>query len=138
MFFFCLRSSYHVVNVVLYLVMNHVMKQCHHGTLVSGACVLQSERHNLVTESAPLCTKTSLLHVFGSHFDLIVTGETIHEGENFMLSGVVDQNINVRKWEIVFRTCFVQISVIHTHSYLAIFLRYGYYICNPLRIRSNG
>src|ERR1044072_1545120 len=138
MFFFCLRSSYHVVDVDLYLVMNHVVKQCHHSTLVSGACVLQSERHNLVTESTPLCNESSLLHVFRSHFDLIVTGETIHEGENLMLSGVVNQNINMRKWKIVFRTCFVQISVIHTHSYLTILLRYGYHICNPLGIRGDS
>src|ERR1051325_3547865 len=134
MLFFCVGSSYHVVDVDIYLVMNHVMEQCHHGTLISGACVLQSELHNLIAESAPLCNKSSLLHVFRSHFDLIVTGETIHKGENLMLSGVVNQNINMRKWEIVFRTRFVQISVINTHSYLAILLRYGYHICNPLRI----
>src|ERR1043165_649700 len=137
MFFFCLRSSYHVVNVDLYLVMNHVMKQCHHGTLISGACVLQSERHNLVVESTPLCNKSSLLHVFRSHFDLIVTGETIHERENLMLGGVVNQNINVREWKIVFRTCFVYISVIHTHSYFTILLWYGHHVCNPLWIGSN-
>src|ERR1051325_3759201 len=118
--------------------MNHVMKQCDHSTLISGARVLQSERHNLVAESAPLCSKSSLLHVFRSYFDLILTGETIHEGENLMLSGVVNQNINVREWKIVFRARFVQISVIHTHPYFAILLRYGYYVCNPLRIRSNG
>src|ERR1051325_10953258 len=118
--------------------MDHVMKKCHHGTLISGASVLQSERHDLVAESAPLCNKISLLHVFGSHFDLIVAGETIHEGENLVLSGVVNQNINMREWKIIFRTRFVQISVIHTHSYLTILLRYRHYICNPLRIRSNG
>src|ERR1051325_11298762 len=138
MLFLCLRPSYHVVDIDLYLVMNHVMEQCHHSALISGACVLQSERHDLVAESTPLCNKSSLLHVVGSHFDLIVTGETIHEGENLMLSGVVNQNINVRKWKIVFRACLIQISVIHTHSYFAILLRYGYHICNPLRIRSNG
>src|ERR1044072_3387867 len=118
--------------------MNHVVKQCHHGTLISGARVLQSERHNLVAESTPLCNESSLLHVFRSHFDLIVIEETIHEGENFVLSSVVNQDINMRKWKIVFRTRSVQISVIHTHSYFAILLRYGYYVCNPLWIRSNG
>src|ERR1044072_4285573 len=136
--FLCLRSSYHVVDIDLYLVMNHVMKQCYHSTLISGSCVLQSEWHNLVTESTPLCNKGSLLHVFGSHFNLIVTGETIHEGDNFMLSGVVNQNINMRKWKIVFRACFVQISVIHTHPYLTILLRYRHHVSNPLWIRSNS
>src|ERR1043165_3242866 len=118
--------------------MNHVMKQCYHSTLISGACILQSEWHDLVAESTPLCNKSSLLHVFGSHFDLIATGETIHEGENFVLSSVINQNINVRKWKIVFRTRFVQISIVHTHSYLAILLRYGYSITTPLRIRTTG
>src|ERR1051325_2647352 len=118
--------------------MDHVMEQCYHSALISGACVLQSERHNLVAESTPLCNKSSLLHVFRSHFDLIVTGETIHEGENLMLGSVFDQNINMRKWKIVFRTRFVQISIIHTHSYFSILLRYGYHVCNPLWIRSNS
>src|ERR1043165_910365 len=106
--------------------------------MISGACVLQSERHDFVAESTPLCNESSLLHVFKSHFDLIVAGETIHEGENLMLSGVVNQNINMRKWKIVFRTRLVQISVIHTHSYFTILLRYGNHICNPLWIRSDS
>src|ERR1043165_4348382 len=118
--------------------MNHVMEQSYHGMLICGANILQTERHDLVVECAPLCNESSLLHIFGSHFDLIVIGETIHEGENLMLSGVVNQNINVRKWKIIFRTCFIQISVIHTYSYFTIFLRYGYHVCNPLRIRSDG
>src|ERR1051325_10769163 len=117
--------------------MNHVMKKCHHSALISGTCVLQSERHDLVAESTPLCNESSLLHVFGSRLDLIVTGETIHEGENFVLSGVVNYNINMRKWKIVFRTRSVQISVIHTHTYFAILLRYRNHVCNPLWIRSN-
>src|ERR1051325_6429751 len=98
--------------------------------MISGASVLQSERHDLVAECAPLCNESSLLHVFRSHLDLIVTGETIHEGENLMLSGVVDQNINMRKWKIVFRNRSIQISVIHTHSYFSILLRYRYHIRN--------
>src|ERR1043165_2331141 len=118
--------------------MDHVMKPSYHGTLICGASVLQSERHDLVAECAPLCNESSLLHVFRSHFDLIVTGETFHEGDNFMLSSVVNQNINMRKWKIIFRTRSVQISVIHTHSYFAIFLRHGYHVRNPLWIRSNG
>src|ERR1044072_2976292 len=117
--------------------MNHVVKQCHHGTLISGACVLQSEWHDLVAESAPLCNESSLLHVFRSHFDLIVTRETIHEGENLVLSGVVNQYINIRKWKIVFRTCSVQISVVHTHTHFTILVRYGHHVHNPLWIRSN-
>src|ERR1051325_5193912 len=105
MLFFILWSSYHVVDVDLYLVMNHVMKQSHHGTLICGANVLQPERHDLVAECAPLCNENSLFHVFKSHFDLIVTKETIHEGENLVLSGVVNQYINMGKWKLIFRTC---------------------------------
>src|ERR1051325_10558381 len=112
--------------------MNHVVKQSHHGTLICGASVLQTEQNDLVAECAPLCNESSLFHVFGSHFDLIVTGETIHEGENLMLSSVINLNINMRKWEIVFRTRSVQISVVHTHPHFTIFLRYEHHVCNPL------
>src|ERR1043165_9298735 len=105
--------------------MDHVMKQSYHGTLICGASVLHTEQHDLVAECAPLCNESSLFHVSGSHFDLIVTRETIYEGNNLVLSGVVNQYINMRKWKIVFRTRSVQICVIRTHSHFTILLRYG-------------
>ena len=89
-FLFSLRYRYHVVNINLYLVMDHVMEQIYHSTLICHSGVLQTERHNLVTESASLCDKSSLLCVFRFHLDLIIPRETTHEGKYLVLSGVVN------------------------------------------------
>ena len=96
MFLFSLGPCNHVVNVYLNLMVNHVVEQSDHGTLISCPSILQPERHDFAAKSTPLCNKSFLLHVLGSHLDLIVTGKTIHEGEDLMLRGVVNQNIDVR------------------------------------------
>ena len=95
MFLFNLRSGYHVIHVDLYLVMDHIVKQSYHGTLIGCPDILQPKWHNFVTERAPLCDEGCFLHVLRCHFDMAVSGETIHEGKYFMLSIFVDQNINM-------------------------------------------
>ena len=134
MFLFGLRPGYHIININLYLVVNHVMEQGDHGSLISCPNILQPKRHHLVTESTPLCDEGCLLHVFGCHLDLVVARETIHKGEDFVLCGVVNQNTDVGKWEVILGTCPVQVSVFHTHSCFTILLRCQNNISNPLRI----
>ena len=93
--FFSLTPDYHIVNIDLYLVMDHIMEQCYHSMLIGCPSIVQPKWHKLVAESAPLCNGSSLLHVFRCHFDLIITREFVHEGEYLMLCSVVNQNINV-------------------------------------------
>ena len=116
---------------------NHVMEQSYHGSLIGFPSVLQSKGHNFVTESAPLCGESRLFHVFGCHLDLIVTRETFHEGKDLVLHGVVTQNINVGKRKVILGDCPVQILVVHTHLYLAVLFRYRDYVSNPLGIRGD-
>ena len=59
MLFFSLLPGYHVVNVDLYLVMNHVTEQGYHSTMICCVSVFQPKRHNLVTESPPMGDKGS-------------------------------------------------------------------------------
>ena len=80
----------HVVDVYLNLMMDRVMEQGDHGALICCLNILQSEGHDFVAKGTPLRNKGCLLHVFGIHFNLIVTGETFHKVEDFMLSGVVN------------------------------------------------
>ena len=55
-----------------------------------------------------------------------------------MLSRIINQDINVGEWKIILRDPPIQISVIHTHSYFAIFFRYGDNVGNPLRVGSDN
>ena len=41
-------------------------------------------------------------------------------GEEIMLRGVVDQNVNVREREIILGACHVQIPIVNTHSNLTV------------------
>ena len=66
-----------------------------------------------------------LLHVFGCHLDLIVTRETLHEGKDLVLHGVVNQNVTVGERKVILGACPVQISVVHTHPYLVVLLGTG-------------
>src|SRR3954463_16324238 len=91
----------HVVHIDLNFFMNHVVKQCHHGSLIGCPSILQPKRHDLVTKGAPRSNECCLFHVLGCHLYLIVTRKTIYEGENRELSSAVYQYINVRKREII-------------------------------------
>ena len=134
MFFFILRPRYHIINVYLYLVMNRVMEQSYHGSLIGCPNILQSKRHHFVTESSPLCDEGCFLHVFGCHLDLIVTIETVHEGEDLMMYGIFNQNINVGKREVILGACSSQVSVVHTYTDFTVLLRYQNDVSNPLWI----
>lgn len=48
-----------------------------------------SLRHDLVAEGVPWGYERGLLHTLLSHSDLVVTRETIYEGENRELSGII-------------------------------------------------
>ena len=66
------RLSNYVIHVNLYLMMNHVVEEGDHGSLISGSCVLQTEGHDIIHEGSPMCDKSSLGFVFLGHLDLIV------------------------------------------------------------------
>ena len=54
-----------------------------------------------------------------------------------MLSCVVNQDVNMWQWKIVFRASPIQIPIVHAHSDFAILLRHGHNVRNPLWIGSN-
>ena len=94
-FFFGLGPCNHVINVDLNLMVNHVMEQSDHGALIRCPNILQFERHDFIAKGTPPCDERCLFHILGSHFNLIVTGETIDKGEDLMLCGVVNQNVDM-------------------------------------------
>ena len=72
MFFFSLRSGYHVINISLDLVMNHIVEQSDHDALISFPDILQPERHHLVIEGAcdTVGELTMVLRFFSQMFRL--------------------------------------------------------------------
>ena len=64
--------SNHVIHVNLYLMVNYVIEESDHGSLISGPYVLQTKRHDVVHEGSLMCDESCLGFVFFGHFDLIV------------------------------------------------------------------
>ena len=88
------RLSNHVIHVNLYLVMNHVMEEGDHGSLISGSCVLQTKRHDIVHEGSPMCDESSLGFVFFDHLDLIVP-ENPSMNENTAFVAVLSTRVSM-------------------------------------------
>ena len=73
------RLNDYVINIVFHEVMHHVVKDYNHCTLVSGTCILKSERHDSVVEVPHWHLKSSAFSISNSHLNLIVATKAIHE-----------------------------------------------------------
>ena len=70
--------------------------------------------------------------IYFGYFDLIITRESIHKGEEHVGSGIIDQCIDMWQWEIVLGAGPVQISIINTHVYFPVFLKHGNNVGDPI------
>ena len=75
---------------------------------------------------------------FFNHFDLIIAGESIHEGEEHVGSGIIDQCIDIWQWEIFLGVDLVQNSIINAHVYFPIFLRHRNNVGDPILVGYRG
>ena len=98
---------HHIIDVTFHRVADQVAKNTRHGTLVSGAGVLQSERHDGVVEVALWGPKCSVNGVVWVHLDLVVARRAVHEGQCTMPRSGVDDDFRDRYGEIVFGACTV-------------------------------
>ena len=80
------------------------MKAIGHGPLKCCASIFETEGHNTIGKSAPWGSKSSLVLVFLADLYLIISGKTVHEGEDFMPRTRVDELVNEWHREIVFGT----------------------------------
>ena len=66
-----------------------VMKCIRHGPLESGSNIFKAERHFLISEGAPRANEGGLVLIFGLDLDLIISGESIHKGEDFVSNIII-------------------------------------------------
>ena len=50
----------------------------------------------------------------GVNLDLVVTRETIHEGQIHMTCAIIDYLVNEGCWKVVFGTGVIEIAKVHT------------------------
>ena len=91
-----------------------------HQPLIGSSCILEPERHHMITISSLRCDERGLFLVVWVHADLIVAGEGIHETEEFMAGCGVYDEVYPRQRETVLWTCFVDVSEVNTESPLAV------------------
>ena len=46
--------------------------------------------------------------------DLIITRESIHEGEEHVGSSIIDQGIDMWQWKVILRVSLVQIPIVNS------------------------
>ena len=110
-----------------------VMECVRHSPLKSGSNIFKAERHFPIGEGAPRADEGGLVLIFRLDLDLIIPRESIHKGEDFISSVIIQDLINEWYGIIVFRTCLIQSSKINTNSYFSFLLVYCNRVRNPFR-----
>ena len=91
-------------------------------SLISCASILKTEWHHPVAVSAAVSYECSFLLIVGVHHVLIVPGECVLEGQEFVPCRRFDQTIDVWQWVAILWTCLIEIGKIDAHSPLSDFL----------------
>jgi hypothetical protein len=91
------------------------LKTCLDSSLVSGAGVLQPERHGHVAVGAKRGDERDLLLVFFLDSDLVVPGVAVEEAEQVAARRGVDDLIYLRQPEGVLGAVLVEVGVVDTH-----------------------
>ena len=118
--------------------MHHITEQGYHGSLVGHPSILSAEWHDIVVVSSPMGGEHCLGFVLFSHLDLIITQEPVHEGEEHVGRGVINQGVDVWQRKIIFWVGLIQISIIDAHAYFPIFFGHEDNVGNPIRVGYGG
>ena len=122
----------HVVYIDFDFFVHHIMERGYHGSLIGSIRILQAEWHDIICIGSPICGKYCFSFVLLDHLDLVVARETIHEGEEPIGSGIIDQGINVWQWKVILGAGLVQIPAINAHACFPIFLKHGNNVGSPI------
>jgi hypothetical protein len=124
--------DYHIIDIYLEIVSNLLTKPVLHHTLVSGSCVLQTERRDLIAKDYVWCNKCYFLFVFNCHLDLVIP-EYASRKES-LAQPAVEYLIYPGEWEGILRTMFIECCVINTDaSDVGVFLGNDHRVRYPTR-----
>ena len=107
-----------------------------HGTLEGGSNIFQAKGHDSIHECAPQGCEHSLVTVFFSNMDLVIYGESVHEGKGLMSGACIDNMIDEGCWEVVFGTCPIEIAEVCANTDGTLFFIHGNNIRNPSGVRN--
>jgi len=124
--------QYHLHSILQFAYM--LVKDCIYGALVCRTCILQAKGYHSVAVHSPWHSEGCMLLVFWIHFDLIISGEAIHEGYPLEFACIVCHDIRDREREHVFGTSGVQITKVDADSDLFVLLGDRNDVGYPIRV----
>jgi hypothetical protein len=95
--------------------MSHIMKDVCHGPLKSGTIILEAEGHDTIGESTLGGSECGFV-IGWVDLNLVVARETVHEGQSFVASIIIDNLVDKGHWKIVFGTSMIEIMKIRTNK----------------------
>ena len=115
MIHFLARVSSNIIKVGFDYVLD-IVKRESHGMLEGCSKIFKAERHFPVCKSTPRTYKCRLMLVLRFDLDLVIARKSIQKRKYFSSHTLIENLINERHGEVIFRTRLVQVSNIHTYT----------------------
>ena len=107
--------NHNIINIYLYCAADQRFEDLRHQSLISGANVFESERHDFVAIKTVWRYEGCLFFVSRGHGDLVVFGEGVQNEEHLLPSSGIQNLIYPWQRETVFWACIIEVGVIDTH-----------------------
>ena len=101
--------------------MSQIMKNVCHGPLECGAGILEVEWHDTIRKGAPGGCECSFVLIVGVNLDLVVTRETVHEGQSLLTYAIIDYLVDEGYWKVVFGTGVIEVAEVRTDTDSSLF-----------------
>jgi hypothetical protein len=101
--------------------MRQIVKNVCHSPLESGTVILEAEWHYTICKGAPRGRECIFVLIGEVNLDLVVTRETIHEGQSLVTCTIIDYLVDEGCWNVVFGIGVIEVAEVHTDMDNALF-----------------
>lgn len=109
--------------------MEHIVKNDNLYELVGDSCIFITKWHDYLKKAANRSLENSVLSIIQAHFDLVISTETIHNGEHQVFKCGID---HVHVWQRKHLwACFVEVVKVYAAPNLSVLLFSQNYIGKP-------
>ena len=100
---------------------SEIMENVSHGSLECHTHVLESKRHNTLRKSTQWGCECCFILIRWMDLDLVVSRETIHEGQRLVTGAIIDNLIDKECGKVVFGISVIDVTKIRTDTNSALF-----------------
>lgn len=115
----------YVIDIGLHGNIYHSCEQLVDHPLVGGPCIDQSKRHNRKVINIIVSVESGVLSIAFHHLDMVIAQIGVHESNQFMARGCLNQLVNPGQEMGILWACLVPVAKVYEHrSVSVIFLYY--------------